>query len=367
MGNYSRNTYDSAKRYTSVRLQQGVPLVDADWNEQADILRNQTSDSLAYALGTGVVPGSGLTLAGTGPNDFILQQAGAGNALINGRLVTFGPTQYSAQPWTSAATAATAGVPVIPPLTTPTANRNDCVYLDVWEREVSSIEDPNLVNKVIGIETAVRTRWDVAVRVNEGSLDAPSAPAGHTHMRVAVLARTANSSTIGALDPLDLTSAVLDARPVLPVGDRAGLVAVPPVFTAVRGLSPWTFSPAGGQFKLSASRTSTTDPTVGFLVISLPDGARLSSFAVRGYTTQFTTFELVRVNYNSLSSAQSIFDQSANASTPGVKSGYSLTWQLPDKAVQFRVDNRNYLYALFAMATMTGVEEIHGISVNYIL
>ena len=29
MGNFSRNTFDPAKRYTAVRLQQGVPLVDA--------------------------------------------------------------------------------------------------------------------------------------------------------------------------------------------------------------------------------------------------------------------------------------------------------------------------------------------------
>ena len=33
MGNFSRNTFDPVKDYVAVRLQQGVPILDADWNE----------------------------------------------------------------------------------------------------------------------------------------------------------------------------------------------------------------------------------------------------------------------------------------------------------------------------------------------
>jgi len=33
MGNFSRNTFDPLKDYVAVRLQQGVPVLDADWNE----------------------------------------------------------------------------------------------------------------------------------------------------------------------------------------------------------------------------------------------------------------------------------------------------------------------------------------------
>ena len=39
MGDFSRTTIDRLKHYVSVRLQQGVPLLDADWNEQDDIRR----------------------------------------------------------------------------------------------------------------------------------------------------------------------------------------------------------------------------------------------------------------------------------------------------------------------------------------
>ena len=44
MGNFSRNPLDrlkdsQAKHYVGVRLQQGVPLLDADWNELEDLRR----------------------------------------------------------------------------------------------------------------------------------------------------------------------------------------------------------------------------------------------------------------------------------------------------------------------------------------
>ena len=58
MANVSRNTYDPTKNYASVRLQQGVPLVDADWNEVDDIRRNEVYTGLGLALpnGHGWVP-----------------------------------------------------------------------------------------------------------------------------------------------------------------------------------------------------------------------------------------------------------------------------------------------------------------------
>lgn len=54
MGNFSRNTFDPRKNYTSVRLQQGVPLVDADWNEMEDIRRNEVRQALRTFVGDAV-------------------------------------------------------------------------------------------------------------------------------------------------------------------------------------------------------------------------------------------------------------------------------------------------------------------------
>ena len=50
MGNYSRNTFNKLKHYVGVRLQQGVPLVDADWNEKEDIQKHQLRDLIKNSL-----------------------------------------------------------------------------------------------------------------------------------------------------------------------------------------------------------------------------------------------------------------------------------------------------------------------------
>ena len=58
MGNFSRDTFDKLKHYVGVRLQQGVPLVDADWNEQEDIRRYELQAFLKWFVGNGVPEGN---------------------------------------------------------------------------------------------------------------------------------------------------------------------------------------------------------------------------------------------------------------------------------------------------------------------
>ncbi|HEX2571533.1 MAG TPA: DUF6519 domain-containing protein [Polyangia bacterium] len=365
MGNYSRNTFNKAKGYTSVRLQQGVPLVDADWNEQADILRNQTADSIDYVLGgsgSGVPPGSYMSLSGTGlQNDFTFDW---GRVMVDGRLVTVGSGKYSVQPWTNAQKAAADGVPVIPALTTPSGNRDDCVYLDVWEREVNSIEDPNLVNSVIGVETAVRTKWAAAVRVNENSHIAAPAPAGHTHIRMAVLKRTA-SAVIGTYDVSDPTGSVLDVRPVLPIGDSFGILNVPPVFFPISGYSQWAnlFIP---NFKLRATKPAGQNQAVGGVLLRFPEGARVTQITARGNTSDNTIFQFVRTNQNT--SDISKYDLLYQfTETKGVTDPrpYVSSWAFDDSDPKFRVDNRNYLYTLYVNATGSAAADIYWIWFNY--
>ena len=40
-GDFSRLTFDSAKQYSRVLMQQGRVQIDADWNEQASLLLDQ--------------------------------------------------------------------------------------------------------------------------------------------------------------------------------------------------------------------------------------------------------------------------------------------------------------------------------------
>ncbi|MEZ4727627.1 MAG: hypothetical protein R3E79_10890 [Caldilineaceae bacterium] len=58
MPNISPNTYNEMKRFISVRLQQGVPLLDADWNEMEDIRRFELQAFLKWFVGDGVPAGN---------------------------------------------------------------------------------------------------------------------------------------------------------------------------------------------------------------------------------------------------------------------------------------------------------------------
>ena len=61
-------------------------------------------------------------------------------------------------------------LPSPPPLTaTPVAGRTDLVYLEAWEREVTSAEDPDLLEPALGgADTATRTKTVWQIRVLEG-------------------------------------------------------------------------------------------------------------------------------------------------------------------------------------------------------
>lgn len=198
MGNFSRDTFDRLKHYVSVRLQQGVPIVDADWNELQDIRKHELETFLKWFVGNGVpVGGDGFAIDGTsaGPNDLVIA---AGRCLVEGwDVVNESPERYTEQAlYGNAALAAAWGVAPLAALTTPASDRLDTVYLDVWEREVGAAEDDDIVNPDIGIETSVRTRREWAVRVAEGTSTPPSAPPGHVFYPLATLDRKANKGVI---------------------------------------------------------------------------------------------------------------------------------------------------------------------------
>ncbi|MBA2669173.1 MAG: hypothetical protein H0U67_02245 [Gemmatimonadetes bacterium] len=189
MGNFSRNTFDLLKNYVGVRLQQGVPILDADLNELEDIRRHELQGVLRSFIGDGVADESGFRISPAGSNtDFTIA---AGRYLVDGReVVNHAELAYTDQPlFRNAELAARWGVPPLPPLTAPArgSEREDTVYLDAWEREVDADEDPDLVNPAIGIETSVRLKREWVVRVAEGAPTMPRAPEGHVHGPVATL------------------------------------------------------------------------------------------------------------------------------------------------------------------------------------
>jgi len=212
MGNFSDDTFDKLKHYVGVRLQQGVPLVDADWNEQEDIRKYELQAFLKWFVGDGVPKGNdGFRIKAIIPitpipakNDFWIKGGdgtpdGAGRCLVEGwDAINESNLKYTAQPlFDNAALAAKWGVNPVKPLTTPTTRRIDTVYLDIWEREVDAEEDyEHLVNPKIGIETCVRLKREWVVRVAEGKTESPSPPEGHVFYTLARLYRETGEATI---------------------------------------------------------------------------------------------------------------------------------------------------------------------------
>ncbi len=190
MGNFSRDTFDRLKHYVTVRLQQGVPIVDADWNELQDIRKYELETFLKWFVGNGVPTGNdGFAIGAVATaNDFSIEQ---GRCLVEGwDVINEVLLNFTDQPlFAETALAEQWDVPPLEALTTPGADRTDTVYLDVWEREVDASENPNIVNPDIGIETSVRTKREWVVRVAEDATDLSGITrrSGHVYLALAQL------------------------------------------------------------------------------------------------------------------------------------------------------------------------------------
>lgn len=162
------------KHYVSIRLQQGVPMLDADWNEQEDIRRIELETILVNAIGNGVPAGSnGFQIIETNVNnDFLIE---TGLLFFDGWLVYNGKrVDYNNQPHRN-----TPGVsPPLAALQSAVLAHRELVYLDAWELEVDSLKDTQLINQHIGVETCTRLEraWVVRMEPIAGNAD-PMNPA----------------------------------------------------------------------------------------------------------------------------------------------------------------------------------------------
>jgi hypothetical protein len=164
----SRRTFNRANHYSAVVMQQGRVSVDADWNEQHELERYRTETETVDVVGLCGTPldppdfvdASGFALAvdGTGASITI----GAGRYYVDGLL---------AENDAVVAYADQANAPY--ELPQPTAildvladNEIGLVYLDVWRRHITPLDDPLIQEKALGdadTATRIRTAWQVKV------------------------------------------------------------------------------------------------------------------------------------------------------------------------------------------------------------
>lgn len=175
-GDFSRLTFDPRKHYHSVRMQQGRVQMDADWNEQIDILNHYLETQIRDLLGA-----SGAMIATAGfqievidrapqrstispePEEQIAYQEHnkilqdllikRGNYYVDGLLCeNEQDVLFSAQPYYPSAQ-----IPANP-------TEWSIVYLDVWQRHITVFEDASLREVALGgPDTTTRTQiiWQV--------------------------------------------------------------------------------------------------------------------------------------------------------------------------------------------------------------
>jgi nitrous oxidase accessory protein NosD len=179
---FSRVRFDPLRDYAGSDLQQGRVLLDADVNEQTAIvdrrLRALASDTLGRAKVSSTTPDgfeitllAGMLQIGKGRlyvDGLLAENHGAASTDPSKRLfddllgeTSFAdPIRYDAQPY----------LPDPPAL--PTDGRH-LVYLDVWNRAVTHLEQADLVENAVGIDTSARvqTVWQMRVLADDAGTD----------------------------------------------------------------------------------------------------------------------------------------------------------------------------------------------------
>jgi len=162
-GDFSRlNLFDPLKQYTRVMQQQGRVQLDADWNEQTDILLHYLRTLAADLIGpfggpAGPEEGFQITPGTTADNKPDLT-IGRGRYYVDGVLCEIRPAgnektvSYLGQPHPDAFPAT---FPVL-------------VYLDVWERHVTYLQDDSIREVALGgADTTTRTQVVWRARVTD--------------------------------------------------------------------------------------------------------------------------------------------------------------------------------------------------------
>jgi hypothetical protein len=222
MGVITPDRFNPIKAYCNVRLQQGVPLVDADVNELDDIRKFEVRAFLKWFVGNGIPDGNdGFHIAAlaapsatdfqiqvgaqlpAGPiptppsvatNEFVLD--GFGRCIVDGLdVIIQASTSYTAQVLSPVDLAPPYSLPPVAAI--PSIAGPVLVYLDIWERLVAPTEDPALIVPPLGTESCARTKRQWVVRTVAGTTTpAPATINGvrHVYYGLAVITRP-----IGAL------------------------------------------------------------------------------------------------------------------------------------------------------------------------
>ena len=163
-GDFSRDTFNAFKHFSRLLMQQGRVQLDADWNEQASISAHYLRTLAADLIGPHGGPRDGFKIsripADTGQPLMDLAIAG-GHYYVAGllceHLAAVGNQGAAATYWTQRDYPVGKDAGALP-------QAPFLVYLDVWERHITVVEDPGILEPALGgADTCTRVQvvWQV--------------------------------------------------------------------------------------------------------------------------------------------------------------------------------------------------------------
>jgi Family of unknown function (DUF6519)/Right handed beta helix region len=183
-GDYSRFRFDPRRDFSKVLLQQGRVLLDADFNELVAIFERRLLAETVDLTSFGPDPdhaGESWVPRET-PDAFRVTASGGELTIGRGRMYVDGllaenhggaPAGFDALLREPTGTADTAydHQPYWPTPDPLPGGGPHLAYLDVWEREITALEDPDLVEIAVGVDTTTRvqTAWQVRLLPNTGN------------------------------------------------------------------------------------------------------------------------------------------------------------------------------------------------------
>lgn len=185
-GDYTRFTFKPQRDYSGVFKQQGRVDLDADFNELIEIIdrrwRSETIDIISHCAVPNTTPDAFL-ITPTDTGDFRDFHIGIGRMYVDGiQVENHGrpPLEYQADLGEMRGTAQVpySDQPYLPDPLPPKisveqqpTDRTDLVYIDVWQREVTVLEDPAIREIALGgpdTTTRIQSVWQVRVLEDVG-------------------------------------------------------------------------------------------------------------------------------------------------------------------------------------------------------
>ncbi len=165
-GDFSRFAYDPTKHYKGVLMQQGRILMDADWNENVKIYNHLNRLAIRDLVGSCGVPKQrgGFKINCKIISNKLDLAVSPGRIYVDGILCELEKeTTYSKQPDYPS-----------PPSLNMSPNEVYLVYLDVWQRHITYIEDPEIREISLGgsdTGTRLKTVWQAKVQKVDDDFD----------------------------------------------------------------------------------------------------------------------------------------------------------------------------------------------------